>query len=83
MQAGYCWRPSFPQSLQATLQGPPFMHCPAEAGLLSCPPARAGHLKRLSVAALPMAVHFLASRCVSTSLQGICSAEVYHQQIEL
>ena len=87
VQAGYCWRPSFPQLLQATSQSPPFMLCPAGAGLPSCLLVRAGNLKRLLLAALPMALQSLASKYASSFYlksftRDLCSRSVL-QHIKL
>ena len=87
VQAGYCWRPSFPQLLQAILQSPPFMLCPAGAGLPSCLRVRAGNMKQLLPAALPMASQSLASKYASSSclhffMRDLCSRNVL-RQIEL
>ena len=87
MQAGYCWRPSFPQLLQATLQSPPFMLCPVGAGLPSCLPVRAGNLKRLLLAALQTALQSLESKyasstCLHFFTRDLCSRSM-SQQVEL
>ena len=87
VQAGYCWRPPFPQLLQAILQSPPFMLCPAGAGLPSCLRVRAGNMKQLLLAALPMASQSLASKYASSSclqffMRDLCSRNVL-RQIEL
>ena len=52
--AGCCWRRTFPQWHQATLQGPPCKGSPAGPRLPSCPPCLAGRLEHLPSATLQL-----------------------------